>query len=95
MGRSAAELARLFAQPRVAALPDPSYTHHSNASTPSPTPHRSNETHAVAARKQEQMDKLRKALGLREDIKWGEAFDPEAQARRKEEQKKVRARRES
>jgi hypothetical protein len=44
----------------------------------------------VAARKQEQMEKLRKALGIKEDIKWGEAFDPEAQARRKEEQKQVR-----
>jgi hypothetical protein len=36
------------------------------------------------------MEKLRKALNLPEDLKWGEAFDPEAQARRREEQKKVR-----
>eukprot|EP00879_Flechtneria_rotunda_P002461 GHRR01002658.1.p1 GENE.GHRR01002658.1~~GHRR01002658.1.p1 ORF type:complete len:605 (+),score=267.69 GHRR01002658.1:628-2442(+) len=44
----------------------------------------SNETHAVAQRKQEQMEKMRKAFGLGEVV-WGEAFDPEVQARKKHE----------
>lgn len=42
------------------------------------------ETHAVAQRKQDQMDRLRGAFGLRE-TKEGEAFDRELQERRRQE----------
>jgi hypothetical protein len=42
------------------------------------------ETHAVAERKQQQMEKLRNALGLGEVV-WGEAFDQEAQEKKKQE----------
>jgi hypothetical protein len=40
------------------------------------------ETHEIAQRKVEQMDKLKAALGLA-DVVEGEAFDPEVQVRRR------------
>lgn len=43
------------------------------------------ETHQMAVRKAEQMNRLREAFGYGEDIPEGEAFDQELQARRREE----------
>lgn len=52
------------------------------------------DTHEIAARKVKQMEKMRDALGFREDIVEGEAFDRELQQRRKEERIAERRRRE-
>jgi len=52
------------------------------------------DTHEIAARKVKQMEKMRDALGFREDIVEGEAFDRELQQRRKEERIAERKRRE-
>lgn len=48
------------------------------------------ETHAVAQRKEEQMEKFRKALKLPENVEWGAAFDPEYQEKQKQERIKQR-----
>ena len=52
------------------------------------------DTHEIAARKEKQMEKMRHALGFREEIVEGEAFDRELQQRRKEERLAERKRRE-
>ena len=43
------------------------------------------ETHEIARRKVEQMDKLRAAFGLGAEAKEGEAFDQELQEQRRQE----------
>eukprot|EP00210_Caulerpa_lentillifera_P007111 g6804.t1 len=52
------------------------------------------ETHEVARRKMEQMERLRGALNIRQDAKEGEAFDVELQEKRKKEAKEKREERE-
>lgn len=43
------------------------------------------ETHAVAQRKQDQMERLRGAFGFGAEVKEGEAFDRELQEQRRQE----------
>ena len=51
--------------------------------------YRPTETHAVAARKEKEMDGLRAAFGLKA-VKEGEAFDRELQERKKQERVEAR-----
>lgn len=47
--------------------------------------HRSAETHQLAKRKAQELDKIRAAFGLAQDVKEGQAFDRELQERLKAE----------
>lgn len=53
-----------------------------------------NETHEIAARKEREMEKVRHALGFKEDIVEGEAFDRELQEQKKQARIEERKRRE-
>ena len=48
------------------------------------------DTHEVAARKAEEVERLREAFGISKDHQEGETWDPEAQARRKAEREQAR-----
>jgi serine/arginine repetitive matrix protein 2 len=52
------------------------------------------ETHEIAARKEREMEKVRHALGFKEDIVEGEAFDRELQEQKKQARIEERKRRE-
>jgi len=43
------------------------------------------DTHEVAARKEEEVARLRRAFGISDDHREGETWDPEARARRQAE----------
>lgn len=52
------------------------------------------DTHEVAARKEEEVERLRRAFGIAEDHREGETWDPDARARRQAERvikRKVRS----
>eukprot|EP00890_Picochlorum_soloecismus_P000188 jgi/Picsp_1/116/NSC_00116-R1_srrm2 protein len=53
-----------------------------------------NETHEIAARKEREMEKVRHALGFKEDIVEGEAFDRELQEQKKQARIEERKRKE-